>query len=213
MMEVLKNDDLILRPSKRVGGNNKKGNKTTSDYIPFETALERGKKMMNNPKTRTLGLYIIFSINTGLRISDILKLKYKDITTGVINLIETKTKKARVIKLNNHVLTAFELLKEDQENAPAPDDYIFVSQKKTPYIKQSIIKLLKEVAFKKEAKELNISSHSLRKSFGRHVYETQPNRDKALVYLSELLNHSSPATTRRYLGIRQEELNDIYENL
>jgi site-specific recombinase XerD len=35
----------------------------------------------------------------------------------------------------------------------------------------------------------------------------------ALIYLSEIFNHSSIAVTRRYLGIRQEQLKDIYMNL
>jgi site-specific recombinase XerD len=89
---------------------------------------------------------------------------------------------------------------------------VFISQKKSVYTVQQINRKLKAV-FSKEAKELNISSHSLRKSFGRRVYETNNESEKALNYLSELFNHTSLAVTRRYLGIRQEELNNIYLSL
>jgi site-specific recombinase XerD len=78
------------------------------------------------------------------------------------------------------------------------------------YSIQSINRLLK-VIFKKEAKSLNISTHSMRKSFGRKVYENCGESEKALNYLSELFNHTSLSVTRRYLGIRQEELNNIYD--
>ena len=64
-----------------------------------------------------------------------------------------------------------------------------------------------------ETKNIAISSHSLRKTFGRQVWNNNGESDKALLYLSELFNHSSPAITKRYLGIRQEELDDIYMNL
>ena len=58
-----------------------------------------------------------------------------------------------------------------------------------------------------------VSSHSLRKSFGRRVWSNDNESERSLIYLSELFNHSSSLTTRIYLGIRQEELNDIYLNL
>ena len=45
------------------------------------------------------------------------------------------------------------------------------------------------------------------------VWSNNNETDKALLYLSELFNHSSPAITKRYLGIRQEELDDIYMSL
>ena len=60
----------------------------------------------------------------------------------------------------------------------------------------------------------NFSSHSLRKSFGRHVYErADTNAEMALALLSELFNHSSISITKRYLGIRHEELMGCYDLL
>jgi len=34
-----------------------------------------------------------------------------------------------------------------------------------------------------------------------------------LEYIQKMLNHSSPAITLRYIGITQEQLNDIYVEL
>ncbi len=83
---------------------------------------------------------------------------------------------------------------------------------RSTYSIQQVNRLLKE-AFKRETKSKNISSHSLRKGFGRRVWENDNQSERALVYLMELFNHSSLAITKRYLGIRQEELDDIYMNL
>ena len=89
---------------------------------------------------------------------------------------------------------------------------VFISRKNTVFSRQQINRKLKEV-FSKEAKTLNVSSHSMRKSFGRQVYKNNHESEKALMYLSELFNHTSPSVTRKYLGIRQEELNNIYMSL
>jgi hypothetical protein len=53
----------------------------------------------------------------------------------------------------------------------------------------------------------------MRKAFGRRVYFQNNESEKALMYLMDLFNHSSMAITKKYLGIRQEELDNIYMNL
>lgn len=60
----------------------------------------------------------------------------------------------------------------------------------------------------------HFSSHSLRKTFGRQVYNmNDSNSELALVKLMELFNHSSIAITKRYLGLRHEELLQTYNCL
>ena len=60
----------------------------------------------------------------------------------------------------------------------------------------------------------NFSCHSLRKTFGRQVYnQNSENAELALVKLMELFNHSSVAITKRYLGLRQEEILQAYDSL
>jgi len=58
-----------------------------------------------------------------------------------------------------------------------------------------------------------IKSHSLRKSFGRRVFENNDNSERSLILLSEILNHSNIKTTKVYLGIRDKEIFDVYDNL
>ena len=58
------------------------------------------------------------------------------------------------------------------------------------------------------------NGHSLRMAFGRQVYNmNSENSELALVKLMELFNHSSVAITKRYLGLRQEEILQTYDCL
>ena len=76
------------------------------------------------------------------------------------------------------------------------------------------IKVLKEVKIKYRLKTKNFSCHSLRKTFGRQVYNmNSENSELALIKLMELFNHSSVTITKRYLGLRQEELLNTYDCL
>ena len=58
----------------------------------------------------------------------------------------------------------------------------------------------------------NISTHSLRKSGSRFIWENNGHSDEYLIKLSSILNHSSTSITRRYLGISREEIKDIYQS-
>lgn len=180
---------------------------TTSDYLNFDSALNRALKIIKTEKNYKIGFLVVFGINSGLRISDILKITHEDLKNDSITLMESKTNKKRVIKLNDNIKKAFELLQERGTNNAGA---IFLTNQNTVYSRQYINRKLKEIF---GSKSLSISTHSLRKTFGRKVWENNQESDKALLYLSEIFNHSSPAITKRYLGIRQEELDDIYMSL
>lgn len=180
-----------------------KNSTTTADYIDFDKATGTANKLLKESKTLILGRYIIIAINTGLRSGDILQLTFKDLLGDTLTIVEGKTGKKKVIALNDAIRAIVP--------ADATGD-LFLTQKGSTITIQHLNRQLKEV-FAKESKTLNISSHSLRKAFGRRVFFNNNESEKALVYLMELFNHSTLTMTRKYLGIRQEELNDIYLNL
>jgi integrase len=177
---------------------------TTADYIDFDHATKTAKKLLRNPKTAYLGRYIIIAINTGLRNSDILQLQYEDLQKDIVTIREKKTNKAKKFAVNNNIRA---IIPHNTRGS------MFVGQIGDNDISiQHLNRMLKKV-FSNEAQTLNISSHSLRKSFGRRVYESQNESEKALVLLSEMFNHSSTAITRRYLGIKQTEMDNVYLTL
>lgn len=180
---------------------------TTSDYLNFDSTLNKAIKLIKTDRNYKIGFLIVVGINTGLRISDILKLTFENLDGDSISLIEKKTGKKRIIKLNDNIKKAYTIIRERNTNNIG---LVFLTNQNTVYSRQYINRKLKEIF---ESKSLSISTHSLRKTFGRQVWANNNESFKALLYLSELFNHSSPAITKRYLGIRQEELDDIYLSL
>ena len=183
----------------------KQGSITTANYIDYDKALNKGLSLMENNRDEIIGFYIITSINVGLRIGDILELTFEDFRRGHKTFREQKTGKAKTVVFNEAILKAFN--KGYFRNRTG---YVFTSQKGSVYSRQQINRLLKEI-FK--SKDKNISSHSLRKTFGRRVYEKNNESDKALLMLNEIYNHSSIAQTRKYLDITQDEINSVYESI
>lgn len=57
--------------------------------------------------------------------------------------------------------------------------------------------------------EGKISCHSLRKTFGYHAWK----RNVPEVMLMNIFNHSSFAITRCYLGIEQEDKDEVFRKL
>ena len=186
---------------------------TTADYLVWSDAMNLIRKLAKDGNYK-ISLLIALGCFTGLRISDILSLRWKQILgTDEFTVIEKKTGKQRTIRLNpqlqQHIRECYQQIKPLGINAP-----ILVSQKDTVFTVQRINIILKEVKKKYRLKIKNFSCHSLRKTFGRQVYNmNSENSELALVKLMELFNHSSVAITKRYLGLRQEELLNTYDCL
>ena len=186
---------------------------TTADYLVWSDAMNLIRKLAKD-ENYNMSLLIALGCFTGLRISDILALRWKQIlSTEEFAIIEKKTGKKRVLRLNTqlqqHIRECYEHIQPIGLKAP-----ILVSQKGTVFTIQRINVILKEIKRKYRLKVKNFSCHSLRKTFGRQVYNmNSENSELALVKLMELFNHSSLAITKRYLGLRQEEILETYDVL
>ena len=176
----------------------------TSDYIDFQVATAVGRKLLHTPKREKIGLYILVGINVGLRISDMMSLTWEDLRSEEICIKEEKTGKRKCVKVNEAVKAAVATFDSSFQGL------VFLSQKKVPYSTVSINRLLTEY-FADVCPGKNISSHSLRKTFGRYVYQISGESDKSLMLLSQLFNHESISVTRDYLGLTQQELNAVYD--
>lgn len=176
---------------------------TGSTYLDFDKTQAKALRLIRNGEHPAFGLLVVAGINLGLRISDLLRLTFADLRKDSIVLKEKKTGKARTLRVNHHIKDAIQYFQDE------PDQFhAFRSQKNTVFSPQQVNRLMK-----KYFKGNDISSHSLRKTFGRQVWNNDGCSERALLFLSELFNHTSAQVTRKYLGIRQEELDDIYLNL
>lgn len=179
--------------------------------MDFDATLNKSMRYMKEKDSDKfkIAFLTICGIHFGLRISDLLRLKHKNLAGETIQLAEKKTGKVRNIRINETVKEAYDIYASKLVHIE-PDDFLFVSQKKSPFSVRQVNRLL-QAAY--GAKNRNISSHSLRKTFGRRVWDRDNNSERALIMLSKLFNHTSTSTTRIYLGIQQEEFDDIYMNL
>ena len=186
---------------------------TTADFLVWSDAMNLIRKLAKDNNYK-MSLFIALGCFTGLRVSDILNLRWFQIL-GVDEfiIIEKKTSKKRTLRLNpqlqQHIQECYEHINPIGVKAP-----ILVSQKGTIFTIQAINRILKDIKKKYKVKIKNFSCHSLRKTFGRQVYNmNSENSELALVKLMELFNHSSVSITKRYLGLRQEEILETYDCL
>jgi len=75
-------------------------------------------------------------------------------------------------------------------------------------LRQQAYRVLNDVAKCVGIKE-KIGTHTLRKTFGYHAY----NNGYDIAIIQKLFNHSSPSTTLRYIGITQDEMDNVYLSL
>ena len=161
-----------------------------------------------------MSLLVAIGCFSGLRISDILALRWVQLLgVSEFTIIEGKTGKQRTVRMNDelqaHIMDCYEHIKPRSVNS-----HILISQKGTVFTVQRINVILKEIKKKYRLKVNHFSCHSFRKTFGRQVYTMNgDNAELALVKLMELFNHSSVAITKRYLGLRQEEILETYDCL
>lgn len=160
-------------------------------------------------KTKNERNYIMFllGIYSGLRISDILKLKVKDVKNkSSISLREQKTGKQRIFTINPYLKKA---LKEYIEKNDLPQEQYLIKRRgkrNTPISRVMAYKIMQEAADYYGLD--NIGTHTLRKTFGYHFYL----QTKDIYTLQKILNHNHPSITLRYIGIEQNEINKKVNN-
>jgi integrase len=175
----------------------------TSDYLSTEE-LKKINKYFLKEGNYTMALLIEFGFRTLLRYSDLSRFKWSDILTKEeIVLNEKKTNKRRRIKVGN-ILKELITVYYELTGKPNLTDAVFA------YSLRHTNRLLKMGARSVGIRKKQISTHSLRKSGSRFIWEENNKSDESLLKLSMILNHSSTAITRRYLGITREEISDIY---
>ena len=190
-----------------------KNSYTTSDYLHWDSATTLVRKLYRDRNYR-ISLLIGCGIFFGLRISDLLRLNWNMLLNKEAKfiMIEKKTGKRREVKINRefqkHIRDCYQALHIEYMDEPC-----FLSTKGKPYSVQWINLVFKELKDYYNLKIDHFSTHSLRKTFGRKVFESSNNAELALVKLMELFNHSSVSITKRYLGLKQEEILQTYDCL
>ena len=188
---------------------------TTADYLPWDTAMVLVRKLYRDGNYR-MSLLVGCGCFFGLRISDLRQLTWAQILEkDEFTIYEQKTGKRRVIRINKgfqrHIRDC-----HDAMNVRNDDRHCFLNRYHSIVSLQMINRELKSVKVKYQLKIDHFSTHTLRKTWARQIWEIENANgrgDMALLKLSELMNHSAPNITRRYIGLRQQELGEMYNSL
>ncbi len=179
-----------------------------SDFTSLIGKLERDKNYK-------YCLLITIGVFTGLRIGDLLQLKFNQFeNTEILTIQEKKTKKIRRIKINPDLKEIVERIKVKM-GVEDTDRYIFLNRYGNKIITRSWANQMLKKIFTKYGIEVegNVSSHMFRKTLGNRVLRLNNYSGESVLLLMSLFNHASPATTRRYLGLREKEILDVYDSL
>lgn len=183
------------------------------DPIRDKKKLDAMKKYLKGQSVRDYLMFMI-GISSALRISDILQLKMSDLWDGnkitpCIRIREKKTDKAKIFPITKNLEGAFKAYIQEY-NPTSLDAYLFASRKgnNTPITRQQAHIIISNAA-KAVGITDTISTHSMRKTWGYWAYRS----GVSLALIMEALNHSNIKETKRYLGITQDELNEVYIDL
>ena len=177
---------------------------TAVEPIRDKSLIDMVKRILKRQGTRNHLLFVM-GINIGLRISDTLKLKVKDVRNkDYIELYEQKTKKFKrfpIVDAYKPDLDDFIVGKDDEE-------WLFASRRGgKPITRIQAYRILQDACFEAGI-TARIGTHTLRKTFGYHCYQKYDD----VVLLQKIFNHSSPQITLRYIGIEQEDIDAVYRD-
>lgn len=174
-------------------------------------------------------MLFIVGINFGLRVSDLLVLRFSDLINPDCSFRDSfaiiekktsntrKTKRNRYISINTAVVEAVTLYLENTPGVKL-SDYLFRSEsnrgsnQNKPIHRNSVDRILKGIGDDLDLQS-HMSTHTLRKTFGYHQMVMSGNDSRKLLLLQKIFGHSTSAMTLDYIGITTEEIEDAYRNL
>lgn len=190
--------------------------KTTTAPLKWTAAMKLLAVMQEQDELAESRLLFALGFYTGLRISDILRLRWSDLEQPFLVLNEKKTGKERRIDFNAKLLRIVaqtrKVMRPENNN-----DFIFKG-KRGPQREKSLTVVgannrIKAIFEQFDIATQNPSSHTLRKTFALRVYDAHQRSEDALILLSEMFNHNNISITRKYIGITQERITNVYLNL
>lgn len=204
-------------------------NEHTSEPIKSIEDIERISNWFVSKQRYRDNMLFIVGINFGLRVSDLLTLRFSHIIDERFNfkltfpILEKKTsntrsvKKNRYITINDAVIDAVTLYLENTPGVKL-SDYMFRSESNRgsninrPMHRNSVERILKEVG-KELCINCHVATHTLRKTFAYHQMLMSNNDPRKLLLLQKIFGHSTSAQTLDYIGITNEEIEEAYLGL
>ncbi|SFG24008.1 tyrosine-type recombinase/integrase [Neptunomonas qingdaonensis] len=149
-------------------------------------------------------------INLALRISDLLSIKFNDISEDRLIIQESKTGKIASIQLNPKALEIIHRIRQEHPS----HIYLFQSYRNKqainriprPLTRRAVGKAFASIG---EEVKLDLGTHSMRKTRGYHLYQST----KDIARVMQMLRHSSERVTLRYIGVTQDDIDKDFKEL
>ncbi len=174
---------------------------TQNQYTEIIKTIRQGF-LTSRPNER-IAMALILEANLGIRISDVIQLKLNDIVKDGdrwrLDIIEQKTGKKRVFTVPKELYNYIKQYCID--NNIKSHELIFPIKER---VIQNHLKLVCDYLGYE-----GISTHSFRKFFATNIYL---NNDYNIILVQQLLQHSSPTTTQKYIGISTKQLETALQN-
>jgi len=168
--------------------------------LPVILSKEEIEMLISSTKNMNHRLIIQIGYSAGLRISEIINLKWRDIDfdRNIIHLKRAKGKKDRIVMLSLKV-------KESLMNlTPNKEGYVFLTNRGGKYTQRTIQKIIENAAIKTGIRK-SITPHTLRHSFATHLLENGTD----IRYIRDLLGHSDISTTLIYTKVSNKNIRNI----
>ena len=168
--------------------------------LPIVLSKEEIETLIFVTKNFNHKLIIQIGYSAGLRVSEIINLKWQDIDfdRNLIHLKRAKGKKDRVVMLSQKVKEGLLNLTQIKQG------YVFVTNRNGKYTDRTIQKIMENAAMKAGIRK-SITPHTLRHSFATHLLENGTD----IRYIRDLLGHSDISTTLIYTKVSNKSIRNI----
>lgn len=166
----------------------------------FLDAVEASDFKKNTNRNKLIIKVIIF---TGIRVSEALNLKFRDISQEgdlFIFRIRGKGNKYRIVMVKKHLIEDhLNALETHYENK---DGFVFINSKGRPLTQAYVSRIVEQILFKAGIRKAKNGAHMLRHTFATMLYK----KHKDLVLVQEALGHASLNTSRIYTHFNSDKL-------
>lgn len=178
---------------------------TDEQFDEIINILENGTPINTIRPNKEMALILTITGNCGLRIGDCLNLTMnsfiKEKGEYKYNIKEDKTNKIRSFMIPDEIYQMIESMAKTKKLA--------LNDKVFEYTERAIQKKLKQIREYLGEDYANVSTHSFRKCAAMRIYNAS---GKNIELTRKFLNHSNIAVTQKYLGVTDDEVNNVIRN-
>ncbi len=173
----------------------------TDKHLPTVLSRDEVKRLLGAAKTKKSRLMMMLLYSSGIRLSECLNMRQKDleIDERIGWVRKGKGGKDRMIILSNSLIEALKGRVEGEN-----DSYLFTGKSGQPLSARNVQKIVERTS-KKAGIKKRVTPHTLRHSFATHLLESGTDIRK----IQELLGHSNLQTTQIYTKVSTEELKKV----